>query len=115
MADKPKPGVETWTRERCFITELLNDEPEVSIAHARVEPGVTTELHALSVSEWYVIKTGKGRMRVGDEPPFTVASGDTVTIPKHAAQQITNTGHSDLCFVCVCAPKFSRECYTSLE
>ncbi len=115
MAKKPKPGLETWTGERCFITEILNDEPEVSIAHARVEPGVTTQLHALSVSEWYIIKTGEGLMRVGDKPPFTVAPGDTVTIPKHTAQQITNTGRSDLCFLCVCTPRFSQECYTSLE
>lgn len=117
MADKPKPGTETWTDERCFITELLNDErqSEVSIAHTRVEPGVTTELHALSVSEWYIIKTGQGLMRVGNAEPFAVAPGDTVTIPKHTAQQITNTGRDDLCFLCVCAPKFSQECYTSLE
>jgi len=115
MTDKPKPGEETWTSERCFIAEYLNDEPEVSIAHARVEPGVTTELHALSVSEWYIIKTGQGIMRVGDEPPFAVAPGDTVTIPKHAAQQITNTGRTDLRFFCVCTPGFSQECYTSLE
>lgn len=115
MARKPKPGAEAWTGERCFITEILNDEPEVSIAHARVEPGVTTQLHVLSVTEWYIINSGQGRMRVGDEPPFEVAPGDTVTIPKHTAQQITNTGHSDLCFLCVCAPGFSQECYTSLE
>ncbi len=117
MANKPKPGTETWTRERCFITELLNDEaqPEVSIAHTRVEPGVTTELHALSVSEWYIVKAGQGLMRVGNEAPFPVAAGDTVTIPKHTAQQITNTGRDDLCFLCVCAPRFSQECYTSME
>jgi len=117
MADKPKPGNEFWTSERCFITELMNDEsqPEVSIAHTRVEPGVTTELHALSVSEWYIIKAGQGLMRVGDDAPFAVAPGDTVTIPKHAAQQITNTGHGDLCFLCVCTPRFSQECYTSHE
>jgi len=117
MGNKAKPGEETWTSERCFIMELLNDarQGEVSIAHTRVEPGVTTELHALSVAEWYVIKQGHGLMRVGDDAPFVVAPGDTVTIPKHVAQQITNTGHGDLCFLCVCAPRFSQECYTSLE
>ena len=117
MADKPKPGVETWTRERCFISELLNDarQPEVSIAHTRVEPGVTTELHALSVSEWYIIKTGQGLMRIANSAPFPVAPGDTVTIPKHTSQQITNTGRDDLCFLCVCTPRFSQECYTSME
>lgn len=108
---------EFWTGERCWITELLNrDEfPEVSIARTRVEPGITTELHALSVSEWYLIESGCGRMFVGDEPPYEVAPGDVVTIPKHVAQKIENHGARDLVFLCVCAPRFSQKCYTSLE
>ena len=117
MAYKAKPGEEVWTVERCFITELLNcdSQPEVSIARTRVEPGVTTQLHHLSVFEWYVIETGQGLMRVGDATPFAVGPDDTVAIPKHAAQQVTNDGLEDLCFLCVCTPKFSQACYTSLE
>jgi len=36
-------GREYYTGEKCHITELSNtiDDPEVSIARARVEPGVT--------------------------------------------------------------------------
>ena len=115
MTDKSKP--ERWTSERCWISELVNDAawPEFSIARCRVEPGETTELHALSVHEVYVLERGEGLMRVGDAPPFPVAPGDAVTIPKHAAQSIRNTGDSDLVFVCVCAPRFSQECYTPLE
>ena len=117
MTKKAKPGLEVWTAERCFITELLNNAryPEVSLARCRVEPGVTTQLHQLSVDEWYVIESGEGLMRVGDEPPVPVVPGDTVSIPKHTPQQITNSGSEDLLFLCVCAPKFSPECYTSLE
>lgn len=117
MTDKANPGEEVWTVERCYITELVNtaSQPEVSLARTRVEPGVTTQLHQLSVHEWYVIESGHGLMRVGDEPPYPVGPGDTVTIPKHAAQQITNAGYEDLRFLCVCTPKFSQECYTSLE
>ena len=115
MSDKSKP--ERWTDERCWISELVNDGawPEFSIARCRVEPGVTTQLHALSVHEVYVLERGEGRMHVGDEPPFAVAPGDVVTIPKHAAQCIHNTGAEDLVFSCVCTPRFSQECYTSLE
>ena len=38
---------EFYFQERCHIAELLNsaDCPGVSIARARVEPGVTTVLH----------------------------------------------------------------------
>ena len=117
MRNKPKPRREFWTSERCYITELLNDteQPEVSIARARVEPGVTTELHALSVAEWYVLEQGQGLMQVGDGAPFSVRDGDTIAVPKNVAQRITNTGRDDLMFLCVCVPKFSQECYTSLE
>lgn len=106
-----------WSSERCFITELLNsaDQPEVSLARSRVEPGVTTQLHRLSVFEWYVIEAGHGRMRIGDAASFAVRPGDSVAIPRNAAQQITNSGRQDLVFLCVCTPKFSQESYTSLE
>ena len=40
---------EYWFEEGCFITEWLNtpDDPSLSIARARVTPGVTTRLHRL--------------------------------------------------------------------
>ena len=91
------------------------EQPEVSLARARVEPGVTTELHRLSVSEWYILEAGAGQMRVADRDPFVVRAGDVISVEKHAAQQITNTGECDLIFLCVCVPRFSPECYTSLE
>jgi mannose-6-phosphate isomerase-like protein (cupin superfamily) len=115
MADKSKP--EAWTGERCFITELVNDAewPAFSLARCRVEPGVTTELHALSVLEFYVVERGSGRMRIGDAPPFEIGPGDTVTIPHQAAQSVANTGNEDLVFLCLCTPRFLPDCYTSLE
>lgn len=115
MADKSKP--EAWTSERCFITELVNEDawPGFSLARCRVEPGVTTQLHALSVLEFYVVERGRGRMRVGDEPPFDIGAGDTVTIPKQAPQSVANTGDEDLVFLCLCTPRFLPDCYTSLE
>lgn len=117
MAGRAKPQQEVWTIERCYIAELYNSaaQPEVSLARARVTPGVTTQLHQLSVHEWYVIQSGRGLMRIGDEPPVGVGPGDTASIPKNTPQQITNSGDDDLLFLCVCAPKFSQECYTSLE
>lgn len=108
---------EVWTTERCYITELLNHDgsPEVSIARARVEPGVTTQLHALDVAEWYVIESGVGIVTVGDAEPQKVCAGDTVSIPRGLAQKIHNYGDCHLIFVCVCAPRFLLEHYTSLE
>ena len=115
MTGKAKP--EVWTRERCFISELLNDPdwPELSLARCRVEPGITTELHALDVTEFYVIERGQGRMHLGDAESFDVGPGDTVTITQHEPQRITNTGTDDLVFLCVCTPRFLQDNYTSLE
>ena len=109
-----KAPIEVWTRERCFITELLNsaDFPEVSLARCRVEPGVTTEAHRLAVTECYVILQGTGRMMRGDEEPFAVAAGTTVVIPQQITQRITNTGADDLIFLCVCTSRFRSDCYT---
>ncbi|MCH9695586.1 MAG: cupin domain-containing protein [Gammaproteobacteria bacterium] len=117
MSDKAKPGEEQWTTERCYITELMNSaaQPEVSIARTRVEPGVTTQLHSLSVNEWYVIEAGEGMMSVADGAPERVTQGSVVAIPKHASQRIENCGVNDLIFLCVCTPRFLQDCYTSLE
>lgn len=110
------PG-EVWTEERCWITELLNDDnvQDVSLARCRVEPGVTTQLHRLSVREWYVVEQGRGMMQVGRREPWPIGPGDVVEIPPGTAQRVTNTGAGDLVFQCVCLPRFTPGCYESLE
>ena len=110
-------GEETWTRERCYITERINDAsiPEFSLAGCRVEPGVTTELHCLDVDEWYLITEGDGSMEVGGNPPYAVGPGDTVSIARGVSQRISNTGGADLVFQCICIPRFRAEGYQPLE
>lgn len=107
---------ETWMDERCYIRELLNDprSPEHSLAECRVEPGVTTQWHRLSVTEWYIVREGSGLMQVGDDPPFRVHAGDSVAIPAASAQRITNDGEQSLLFLCLCQPRFTPECYSTL-
>ena len=107
---------EHWTEERCHIREVLNDPrvPQVSLAEARVEPGVTTERHRVTVSEWYVIRDGCGLMEVGNAAPFAVGPGDTVCIPPGTPQRITNTGDTDLRFECICTPRFRPEVYETV-
>jgi mannose-6-phosphate isomerase-like protein (cupin superfamily) len=104
------------TEERCAITELLNDPacPEVSLALARVAPGVTTRLHAVrGTVERYVILAGEGRVEVGGETA-RVGPGDRVLIPADVAQRITNTGSTVLEFHCVCTPRFEPANYHDL-
>ena len=108
---------EQWFAERCFIRERVNT-PEIaafSLSTTRVEPGVTTQLHSLDVHEWYVIERGSGRMEIDGGAWFDVAPGDVIPIAAHLSQRIHNTGDADLIFECVCLPRFTPECYTSLE
>ena len=105
------------TPENCFITELSNspDDPEISIARARVEPGVTTKWHKLvETSERYYIISGKGQVEIGKLPPQKVCAGDIVLIPAKCRQRITNIGSEDLIFLAICAPRFSNNTYEEL-
>ena len=115
---RPDESKEFTTAERCSILEVWNDarDPDTSIARARVAPGITTQPHRLhGVVERYVIIEGTGSVRVGDSIEQPVAPGDIVVIPAELTQQIKNTGESDLVFYCVCSPRFTPECYASLE
>ena len=120
MADyfvKASQGEEFWTDERCFITELCNSgrSPNSSLAVARVEPGITTQLHALAgVTETYIVIDGEGDMEVAGEK-FPITSGDQVVIPPGVSQRVTSTGNADLRFYCLCTPRFSTDSYKNLE
>ncbi|TQV70139.1 cupin domain-containing protein [Exilibacterium tricleocarpae] len=106
------------TEERCAILEVANDaaDPALSIARARVEPGVTTAWHKLSgVTERYLIVSGCGEVELGAAAPAAVGPGDVVRIPADTAQRITNTGAVDLVFYAICSPRFEQQCYIALE
>lgn len=108
---------EFWTDERCYITELCNAPalPDASLAIARVEPGVTTQLHALEgVTETYIVIEGTGLLEVAGET-VDIAAGDQVVIPAGASQRVTVTSETDLRFYCLCTPRFVPEAYINLE
>jgi mannose-6-phosphate isomerase-like protein (cupin superfamily) len=108
---------EFWTEERCYITELHNcdQSPEASLALARVEPGVTTQLHRLDgVSERYIVRAGEGTLEV-DGIRQKLKLGDQAVIPAGVAQRIENTGEFDLEFYCLCVPRFYPASYVNLE
>lgn len=109
---------EFFTDERCYITEISNsaDDPQLSIARARLEPGITTRWHRLSsTAERYYIIQGEGLAEVGDLTPQKVRPGDVVLIPAKCRQRITNIGSSDLVFLAICTPPFSDNDYEDIE
>jgi len=108
---------EYFFAEGCFITELSNtpDDPSLSIARARVEPGKTTRWHCLrGTTERYVILEGTGKVEIGDLDPQVVDVGDTVIIPPEVRQRISNIGENDLIFLAICSPRFEESIYVSL-
>jgi len=118
MVSKYYPESEFYTPERCYIVELHNCEEDesCSIARARVSPGVRTQLHALrGIDERYLILEGEGSVEIGGGPHVPVTMFDTVAIPAGVSQRITNTGKSDLIFLCVCTPRFRPEAYIDLS
>ena len=109
---------EFYMEEGCFILELSNspEDPDVSIARARVAPGVTTRLHRLQgVAERYVILEGSGRVEIGELPAQEVQPGTVVLIPPGCTQRITNTGTGDLVFLAICTPRFIPAVYEDLD
>lgn len=108
---------EFFTSEQCFITELANtpSDPAVSVARARVEPGITTRWHRLNgIMERYCILAGAAEVELGDRPPQAVAPGDVVLIPPGIRQRIRNTGENDLLFLAICSPRFVDSAYEEL-
>ena len=116
--DKQNLKTEVYISERCYITELSNsaDDPDVSIARARVEPGVTTRRHRLKgITERYFIISGRGRVDVGNLPPQEVNPGDVVVIPPMCSQRITNIGKDDLIFLAICSPRYLPTAYEDIN
>lgn len=114
----PREADEFFTDEGCYILETWNrtDDPAVSVARAKVEPGVTTRRHRLAgIAERYLILSGAGRVEVEGIPPQSVGPGDLVYIPADRGQRIANTGEGDLVFLAICTPRFVPEAYLDIE
>ena len=109
---------EFYTPEGCYIIELDNTpgDPAVSVARARVKPGVTTRWHRLvGVAERYYIVSGRGVVEVGDLAPQVVVAGDLVVIPAQSRQRITNSDTEDLVFLAICTPRYTDAIYEHVD
>lgn len=114
----PDPAQEYFTPERCHILELSNspDDEALSVARARVEPGVVTRWHRLAgIAERYVILEGTGVVEVAERPGEPVGPGDVVHIPPGCRQRIRNVGKSDLVFLALCTPRYVPFAYEDVD
>jgi len=109
---------EFYFKEGCYIIEQYNspEDPSLSIARVRVEPGKKTRWHRLkdTIERYYILK-GTGIMEVGAMPPKEVRPGDLVVIPPLCPQRIKNNGMEDLIFLVICTPRFESKNYEDIE
>ncbi|TCK17248.1 cupin domain [Thiogranum longum] len=115
---RPDETKEYWFHEGCHILEISNrdDDPEASIARARVAPGVTTHWHSLrGVTERYLILKGRGEVEVGESGIQIMEAGDIILIPSGTRQRIRNCGNDDLIFYAICTPRFTSACYQDIS
>jgi mannose-6-phosphate isomerase-like protein (cupin superfamily) len=99
--------------DNCMLREILHPDKDTialrySLAHAVVRPGDTTKPHRLKTSEVYYIIEGEGTMHINDDSA-PVRPGSTIYIPPLAKQSITNSGKTDLKFICIVDPAWRIE------
>jgi len=113
-----KLETEFYFPEGCYIVEIHNrdSDEDCSIVRARVEPGITTKLHAVQGTvERYVILGGEGLVEIDRQPAVLVKPLDVVVIPPGVPQRITNIGQSNLLFLAICTPRFREHAYIDLS
>jgi mannose-6-phosphate isomerase-like protein (cupin superfamily) len=99
--------------DNSILRELLHPDKtdlaiSYSLAHAVVRPGQTAIPHKLKTSEVYYILEGEGIMHINDEAK-DVHPGQAVYIPPNSRQFISNTGKSDLVFLCIVDPAWRKQ------
>lgn len=86
-----------------------------SLAEATVAPGgATAEHYHPTAEELYLLTSGSGRMKLGDEMR-DVTAGDCIVIPPGTPHKLWNTGAEPLTLLCCCAPAYSDEDTVLLE
>ena len=110
MAHKKQPLMEFHTEEGYYVTEWWNspDDPALSVARMRVEPGATTSAYALhGITERFLFLSGHGIVEI-DERLYEVGPGDGLLVKAGARRRVSNRGDRDLGFLAICRPRFSR-------
>jgi mannose-6-phosphate isomerase-like protein (cupin superfamily) len=100
--------------DRTRLRELLHPDRDYpfsgrySLAHAVVAPRESSVKHRLATDEVYYILEGTGVVHINDESA-EVAPGDAIDIPPGSVQYITNTGKTDLVFLCIVDPAWRSD------
>ena len=98
----------------CRLRELVHPERDAaevpySLAEASIEPGESTENHRLlEEDELYYFVLGRGQLIVNGER-HAVSEGDSILVPRGAAQKLVNDGAATLRWLNIVSPPWRRE------
>jgi mannose-6-phosphate isomerase-like protein (cupin superfamily) len=102
------------TRDGSEIREWVAPNPSrpprrQSLAEATVPAGGSTRAHFHRASEEiYLVASGRGRLRLGDEER-AIGPGDCVVIPPGTVHRLWADAGAPLVVVCSCVPPYSHE------
>ena len=93
-----------------LVSHILMQEGDtatnnLSIAWVEVEPGSRQQAHHHAPEQAYIVVSGRGRIKVGDETA-EVQEGDLLYIPPNVEHAVENDGTEKLVYVSVTVPAF---------
>ncbi|MEN8257132.1 MAG: cupin domain-containing protein [Thermodesulfobacteriota bacterium] len=100
------------TKDGSEIREMIHpqhqDNKKISVAEARIKPGMKTEPHYHKKSEEvYVVMAGKGLLRIEDKR-YEIEKGVSIVIMPGQVHGLENTNNEDLVVMCCCAPAYGH-------
>ena len=114
MLVKSTEGLPTKiAKDGAEIREVLHPQYDpignhLSLAHGTVRKGQETKNHVLEIVEIYYILSGQGVMTIDGEQRM-VKENDAIYVYPGSEQRIRNVGDTDLRYLVICAPPFSRD------
>jgi mannose-6-phosphate isomerase-like protein (cupin superfamily) len=105
---------EITANDGVILRELLSPLPtpaleiRYSLAHAILEPGLSSVPHVMKTSEVYFVIEGSGVVTIEGEE-VELFPGDSLYIPPGATQHVTCTSDEDLVFLAIVDPAWRAE------
>ena len=110
LVTRKQPLMEYFTHEKFYVTEWWNNEedPALSVARLRIEPGTTTRPYRLhGITERYLLLSGRAIVEI-DGVSREVGPGDGILIKSGSKRRVKNIGKRDVGLLAICRPRFNR-------
>ena len=95
------------SQDRSIINELEKNK-EFSIAYGELKVGEKTKRHVMEMTEMYYILEGEGTLAINKDS-YDIVQEMYIKVPPDSIQQLTNTGKTNLRFLCIVTPPYDPE------